>query len=540
MGVWVLRIFLMGLILAAVLSVGGYMWLRSYLASAEFRQKIVDRAELSLQAESSLSPLRWDGFRVNADSFRADGSSKIKEISVEGVKTGINAGGVTRGVWSVLPSRITRITATYDMTAAALAPVEIVPVEDGTSDVPVKKAWYDSWIPQKIETDSLIVSDTKLRVILPSGTAELAGTRWEAEPMQGFEKAKFRALGGKITLPFDWAPTLNLNQMRLTYQSGYLYLTNSTFGIYENGHLDLSGECDLTQQSYSFEGYMRDVLCNEVLSADWKQRLTGKIESDFTIRSSQSAPIIKGHASIHQGTLTALPVLEKLAAYSQSLRFRTLTLHEAQCDYEWSGDRITLTKVRIGSEGLARMEGQVTFLRDAADQPFRLDGNFRVGLAPGTLSQIPGAEEDVFLPGERGLLWAPMRLSGTLDDPKEDLSARLMAAAGARMFDIIPATGQKVLKYTQQVVDEVGIGSVSKMVDGTKGVIDSSTETLKTVSDAVKTGTDVVDGVGSVVGGVLDIFGSKKAQPAPPVPVDPEKVVPPAKEPPLPPEKPAN
>ena len=38
---------------------------------------------------------------------------------------------------------------------------------------------------------------------------------------------------------------------------------------------------------------------------------------------------------------------------------------------------------------------------------YAMIGRFRLGLAPGTLSTIPGAETDVFLPGERGLLWTP-------------------------------------------------------------------------------------------------------------------------------------
>lgn len=522
-----LRLLVLFLIVAAVVSVGGYMWLRSYLAGPDFRKMIVTQAEKTLRADSTLSPLRWDGFRVNTDSFQASGSEKIKEISLEGIKTGIDASGVTRGVWSVLPSRIGMISATYDMTAPA------VQQEPEAPQAPVAKAWYDAWIPKKVETNSLIVSNTHLTVILPAGPAELTGTQWEVDPMDGLDKAKFRALGGAIQLPFAWAPKMELDRMVMTYQSGYLYLTNSNFGVYANGHLDLAGECDLTNQRYSFEGSVRDVLCNEVMPEDWKQRLSGKIDSSFSIHSSSDSPVIKGHVTISQGSLTALPVLDKLAAYSQSLRFRTLTLHAAECDFEWTTNRVVLTNVKLGSEGLARMEGKVTFSRSSADEPFRMDGDFMVGLAPGTLSQIPGAEEDVFMPGERGLLWAPMHLSGTLDDPKEDLSERLMAAAGARMFDIIPATGLKVLKYTQDVVGETGIGTVEKAVDATKTVVEKTTDVVGGVADTVKTGTDAVKEVGSVVEGVLDIFGKPKVEPEKPVVPEPPVPQVPKVEPPV-------
>jgi hypothetical protein len=492
------RITIFSMIVAAAVSVAGYMWLRGYLSSKEFRHLIVSEAEKTLRADTTLSPLRWDGFQVNADTFEATGDAGLRQLTVDGVKTGIDAGGVMRGVWSVSPTRITKLSVTWDSTAKPL-PAEDIPVE---TTAPVKKStWYDSWIPKKVETDSLIVNDSTLRVITRDGDAVLSGTRWDIEPTDSLDKCKLSGRSGEITLPYAWAPKANLERVRMTYQNGQAYLTDATFSVYENGHLDLGGEMDIAEKSYTLEGSLRDVLCKEVLPPDWRQRLTGKLESTFTLRSAKPAPVLKGHLNIHQGMLTALPVLDKLAAYSQSMRFRTLTLHSAECDYEWSGDRIILTNVKLGSEGLVRMEGNITFTRQGLGEPYAMNGNFQVGLAPGTLSQIPGAEEDVFTAGPRGLLWASMRLSGTTDDPKEDLSDRLMAAAGARMFEIIPATGQKVLKYTQQVVEDNATvtGVVGMAVDASGKVIES--------------GTDVVDqavqGATGAVGAVFDIFGNR-------------------------------
>lgn len=517
-----MRFTLLLMLVAAIVSVGGYVWLRQYLSSKEFRQLIVTEAEKSLRAKTSLSALRWDGFQVNSDFFEASGDSSLQQLSIEGIKTGIDAGGVVRGVWSVSPSRVTKLSATFDTTAVPLP--ETVIEEPVPAPVVKKSSWYDSWIPQKVETDALIVSDSHIKVITRDGIGQINGTRWEVEPSDTVAKFKLRANAGKINLPYSWAPEAKLERMRMTYQTGYLYLTDATLRLYENGHLDLAGEMDFSQKSYSLEGSLRDVYCHEVLPPDWRQRLTGKLETAFELRSGNPNPTLKGRLNIHQGMLTALPVLDKLAAYSQSLRFRTLTLHTAECDYEWSGDRIILTNVKLGSEGLVRMEGKITLTRVGPNQPYAMSGDFQVGLAPGTLAQIPGAEEDVFLPGPRGLLWAPMHLSGTTDEPKEDLSARLMAAAGVRMFDIIPATGQKVLKYTQQVVG-----------DGTAftGVVDQA---LETGNKAIEQSTGIIDhalqGTTGVVGSVLDIFGNRKLPvvttlpPLVPTPEKPEEKLP--------------
>jgi len=522
-GPWVLRLTVGGMIIAAVGSVAGYMWLRSYLSSPAFRKTILSHAEKTLKAETSMSPLRWDGFQVNADSFEASGPAAMKQISVEGIKTGIDAGGVIRGVWSVSPSRITKLSATWDTTVPADALPFGSPNESSAVD-PSSKPWYDAWVPKSIETDTLVINDSAFRLITVDGDAQWSGTRWEVEPTDSFDKCKLRGNGGKVKLPYEWAPELKMDKMRLTYQKGYIYLTDATCSVYQNGHLDLGGELDMERRSYSVEGSLRDVMCHEVLPADWRQRLTGKVESAFTIRSGSSSPTVKGHLQIDQGMLTALPILDKLAAYSQSLRFRTLTLHAAECDYEWSGDRIELTNVKLGSEGLARMEGKITFTRSGPGAEYQLNGDFQVGLAPGTLAQIPGAEEDVFMPGDRGLLWAPMHLSGTMDDPKEDLSERLMAAAGARMFEIIPATGVKVLKYTQQVVEDAatGTGAVNKAVDVGGKVLESGTGVVD----------QAVQGAAGVVDGVMGIFGGGKRPEIPPVPEkNPEPAIIPPKDP---------
>jgi hypothetical protein len=125
---------------------------------------------------------------------------------------------------------------------------------------------------------------------------------------------------------------------------------------------------------------------------------------------------------------------------------------------------------------LIRLEGDFSIKGKA------IDGLFRLGLVPGTLASIPGAERDVFLPGERGLLWAPIRITGTLDDPKEDLTDRLMMAAGMRMFDVIPESGEKVFKFTKSVLGE----TPDKVIDQGLKVIDEGERVIEGAEDVIK------------------------------------------------------
>ena len=123
-----------------------------------------------------------------------------------------------------------------------------------------------------------------------------------------------------------------------------------------------------------------------------------------------------------------------------------------------------------------------------------MDGVFRLGIAPGTLTGIPGAETDVFLPGEHGLLWSPLRITGTLDDPREDLTDRLVAAAGARMFDQIPETGEKVIRFSKTVLGEAPAETIGKGVE------------------IIEKGSGVVREVGGLLEGILGGGRSKEPE----------------------------
>jgi hypothetical protein len=65
--------------------------------------------------------------------------------------------------------------------------------------------------------------------------------------------------------------------------------------------------------------------------------------------------------------------------------------------------------------------------------PDHVDCNLLVGLSPKILGWIPGAEERVFTDEKDGLRWTTVRISGTPDQPKEDLTKRLVSAFRDKM-----------------------------------------------------------------------------------------------------------
>lgn len=414
------------------------------------------------------APFRWDGLSVNTDSFEATGEGPVTAVRAEGLHTEIGFGGVRRGVWEIRGSSVRRLEISLDATRE-------IPAEP-TARRPTAKVSApkrSSWIPQEAELEELDIRNIALNATVKHGAITASGM--SAVAQRASAKGDYRAEieGGTVKLPFEFIPELRLDRLRLRYQDQRIFLTDATAGAFSAGRLQATGEVDLDTRQYALEGTATGLKCDDILNTDWSKRLTGNVSSTFAVDNRSGTPSATGVLTIQNGVLTALPVLDVLAAYADTRRFRELTLSEAHTRWRWQDGDISLQDLVIASEGLVRLEGNIDI------RGKNLDGIFRLGIAPGTLSTIPGAETDVFLPGERGLLWTTLRIGGTTDDPKEDLTDRLIAAAGARMFEMIPETGEKALKFTRSLLGETpmktidkGVEIIGKGADTVGGIID--------------------------------------------------------------------
>ncbi|MCW1884825.1 AsmA-like C-terminal region-containing protein [Luteolibacter flavescens] len=482
---------------AVALLGGGYIGLRSWLHGESFRHMLATEAGKAIGVTCEFSPFRWAGTSMTTDSFTASGEAIVQSINSEGLRVDVGLGGWWEGVWRIDEARARKIEVVIDTTAADRVK-DLPPATVQPPPPPRGKKWYDSLVPDEVDLRKVDVGNSALKVITRSGPVSISGTSWKVTPDEA--KGSYRAEGtdGTVKLPWEWAPPMNLGKARLRYHQDTVSLSAADFQVYQSGRLDLNGEMSVKGDGYVFNGHLRDVMCDEILPEDWKQRVAGKVDTEFTVESGKNGPIVEGSLTHANGVLTALPLLDSLAAYADTTRFRRIALEKGSLDYRWEDGAMTLKNIILSSEGLVRLEGSLQ-----VDKQERIDGRFRLGLVPGILARIPGAETIVFAPGERGLLWTTLHISGTLEDPEEDLSQRLIAAAGMRMIEIIPETGEKVLKFTTQALDQ-------DMQAQLKQSADTVIEQGKGVIEQGKGVIDEAAGVVKEVGGLLDIFGGKE------------------------------
>lgn len=457
-----------GLLILSILGLGiGYGVLRSYLHSDAFRKFLSAEASTMAGVSGEFAPFRWEGLAVDTEFFEAKGEGAVTAVRADGLHTEIGIAGVTRGVWEIRGSSLRRLDVSVDLRKPITSPPP-----NTAQPISQKSKNRPRWFPSEAELLGLEVRELAAKVILDQGLLVASGMSVRVERAGAKDAHRLDVQGGSIRLPFGFISELRLDHAKLRHQDNQLFLTDATIKAWENGRIQGSGEYDLKSKQFSAEGDVSGLKCDDLLSADWSKRLTGDVASTFVSENQTGTPQVRGKLTIQNGMMTALPVLDMLAAYADTRRFRVLSLSEAHTDWNWKTGELRLTNLVLASEGLMRVEGNIAIRGE------ELDGTFRLGLAPGTLSTIPGAETDVFAPGERGLLWTTLRVTGTLDHPKEDISHRLIAAAGARMFDSLPETGEKAIKFTHSLLGEPSPKAVEKGVK----IIEESSKTIREVS----------------------------------------------------------
>ena len=462
---WLAKAVVATFVLGIVLLVGVYTALRSYLHSDAFRKFLSAEASAMAHVTGEFARFRWQGLAVETDSFEATGGGPVTRVRADGLRTEIGLAGVQRGVWEIRSSSVRRLEISVDTTKP--------PAVQTTAHPSAQKSQRPSWFPSNAELQGADVREVSINAILPQGLAVASGLRVHAEQTQAKGTYRAEIEGGTLRLPFAITPELQLERARLRYHQSQVFLTDSTLTAWANGRIHTSGEWDRDSRQFSATGDASGMKCDEVFNPDWSKHLTGDVVFDFTANNRPGTPQAHGKLTLQNATLTALPMLDALAAYADTRRFRVLSLSDAHTDWRWKNGEISLSNLVLASEGLVRLEGSITL------HGREIDGLFRLGLAPGTLATIPGAETDVFLLGERGLLWTSLRITGTLDDPREDLTDRLITAAGLRMFDQIPETGEKVIKFTQSVL---GDPSDQTLQQGVK-LLEKSTGTVREVTN---------------------------------------------------------
>jgi hypothetical protein len=410
------------------------------------------------------------------------GHARGWDVEATGLQAALDFGAIRKRLWHVHSAAAEEVTLRRLFVLEKAGPPP--PFENKAGGIPT---FLRGYIPDTTEIDGFDVQ----RFFLEHGGWKIAETRLRLTDWKTGETSVAAKLSGG-TLQTSIQPPEQTKPLKLDIVQGSLRLDNEQLQLsnaalrWKQAEATLRGHLKFESGAWQATARVQAVPLEEFLNDWWDQRLTGRIDGDLEFYGSREKPFQwKVDAALKNGVLQGLPILEKLVTYTKIHRFNRIVLDTCTASLRPEGEAVRVEKIVIQSNGLVRIEGSMT-IRGRS-----VKGDFMVGVTPEALMAIPGAGNRVFVDsnssGPPGMLWTRVHTAGTLDAPQEDLSSRLIGAAGmSLLFDspekLVNKGAETLLK---PVLGNDAAKMPGKLIEGATGVIENG----------VKAGTGLINKV---------------------------------------------
>ena len=385
--------------------------LTHYIESDAFRTAMENETAKGLHfPQCRYSPIRrTSALTAQTESFEArNGEKAMKSLNARGITATFNPLGVFVRQW-----RFTDVSVQS-------GDVEIQ-IYKAHPEAVVPKPWFAIFLPNKVYLKRIESPQANITWRFRGERAGFFGTQLVITPHgPDFE---YVATGGRMKMAL--LPDLDLRRT-------HLLITKTLLTVYD---IDLASNSSSAEtihvqanagigkdESVDLRANINQVPIRSWLPGEWKEHLTGSAFGDLhwagkdpRLESSSG----EGSLRLSEGRIDNLPVLEKLAEIAQKKSFEHLELNACSLSFGWKYPKIDINNIAIEERGKFRIEGEMSI------EQRRLRGTIRLGLTREYLDWLPNPEE-VFSRKQGGYLWTNVRLSGTIDDPGQDLSPRII------------------------------------------------------------------------------------------------------------------
>jgi hypothetical protein len=483
------------LVCIAGLFMGIKLWIKSYLQSDKFRHWISGEMAQRLHADVHMDRIEWQDSTASVGSFTAVGEpgAVFAKLEARDLRAVINTGAVWDRVWQVDEIKVARFHADLSSTSpdSTNAPPE------NSAPAPASSGFLASLLPNRTQVKGIRVDEAGFTWKGKEHSAEAVGIALNVKPSDGHEFYLASGTGGTLHLSMLPDTPVELRSLEASHQGEEIALEDFRA---EAAGADVTVEGTVTTGDsplLDLSGTVAGLDLARIEPENWLKSLQGRIGGAFHV-SGDARDVERlnwrGSAHLRDGLLEGLPLLHVIARKTRNEGFIRLVLKDARTDFTRTGEGgWLLEKLTLDAPGLLRLKGNVACTADES-----LQGEFLLGIVPGTLRYLAGAEQQVFLPldqllvtnreralitqDDAGLLWTRFKLGGTLDNPQEDISDRLAKAwFNATVDEVMNMSMEGAVKAAE---------TASRLAGEAAGqVIEKAPDILE---NGLKTGTDLL------------------------------------------------
>jgi hypothetical protein len=353
---------------------------------------------------------RTSPLTAQAESFAtSNGERALKLINARGITARFDPWGVFIRQWR------------FSEIHVGSGEVEIQIYQSHAEEV-ASKPWFAVFLPNRVYLKRIEAERADVTWRFRGERAGFFGTHLLITPHgQEFDYA---ATGGKLKMAM--LPTLYLRRADVLITKTALTLHNIDLAPAEksDGNVRGVGTAGIGKdRSIDFSANFDRVPIRSWLPDKWKQHLDGSAFG--VVHWTGNSPKLEdssgqGSLDVEDGRADNLPFLEKLAELAREKSFEHLELTDCSLNFNWRYPAIEIKDIGLEEKGKFRVEGAISIDHRA------LSGTIQLGVARKHLDWLPNPEE-IFTPGKgRGYLWTTVHLSGTIDQPQQDLSPRII------------------------------------------------------------------------------------------------------------------
>ncbi len=224
------------------------------------------------------------------------------------------------------------------------------------------------------------------------------------------------------------SPELHLQHVHLLIRKPRLYCPVFVLGddpAHPEERLSLTGEAGLQDDrsirlAAKIESLAVSPWLPEKLRAHVRGQMSGKLDYQSTGTGLETAQA-NGSIAVTDGVIHALPAIEQYVKSTGSPDPGDLHLQVCQTDIRWEKGAVTAENFQMEAKGVFRIAGHVTIATDKT-----LSGGIPGRPDRSLFEWLPTARTAIFTENEGDYRTTTVRLSGTLQKPRQDLSARVL------------------------------------------------------------------------------------------------------------------